>query len=93
MRETRSRTAENGVTGGRYSRSMSSPDRRRRSRSGRLLDALVWGTALGAAAGAVIGAALDGIGPGVGALLGVLVYAPAEALTSLRSEIERLPVG
>jgi hypothetical protein len=36
----------------------------RRSRSGRLLDALVWGTTLGAAAGAVL-------------------YAPAEAVTSM----------
>ena len=41
---------------------MDSPDRRRRSRSGRLLDALVWGAALGAAAGAVLGAAIDGVG-------------------------------
>ena len=62
---------------------MGSPDRRRRSRSGRLLDALIWGTALGAAAGAVLGAAIDGVGAGVGALIGVLVYAPAEALTTL----------
>src|SRR6185295_5694664 len=62
---------------------MESPDRRRRSRSGRLLDALVWGAALGAAAGAVLGAAIDEVGAGVGALIGVLVYAPAEAVTSL----------
>ena len=62
---------------------MGSPDRRRRSRSGRLLDALIWGTALGAAAGAVLGDAIDGVGAGVGALIGVLVYAPAEALTTL----------
>jgi hypothetical protein len=61
---------------------MGSPDRRRRSRSGRLLDSLVWGAALGAAAGAVLGAAVD-IGAGVGALIGVLVYAPAETVTSL----------
>ena len=62
---------------------MGNPDRRRRSRSGRLLDALVWGAALGAAAGAVLGAAIDGVGAGVGALIGVLLYAPAEAFTSL----------
>jgi hypothetical protein len=62
---------------------MGYPDRRRRSRSGRLLDALIWGTALGAAAGAVLGAAIDGVGAGLGALIGVLVYAPAEAFTTL----------
>jgi hypothetical protein len=62
---------------------MGSADRRRRSRSGRLLDALVWGAALGAAAGAVLGAAIDGVGAGLGAVIGVLVYAPAEAFTSL----------
>jgi hypothetical protein len=59
------------------------PDRARRSRSGRLLDALVWGTALGGASGAVLGAAIDGIGAGFGALIGAALYAPAEALTSL----------
>jgi ROK family len=62
---------------------MGSPDRRRRSRSGQLLDSLVWGAALGAAAGAVLGAAVDGIGAGAGALIGVLLYTPAEAVTSL----------
>jgi hypothetical protein len=62
---------------------MGDADRRRRSRSGRLLDALVWGAALGAAAGAVLGAAIDGVGAGLGALIGVLVYAPAEAFTTL----------
>ena len=61
---------------------MASPDRRRRSRSGRLLDSLIWGAALGAASGAVLGAAI-GIGAGIGALIGVLLYAPAEAATSL----------
>jgi hypothetical protein len=55
----------------------------RRSRSGRLLDALIWGTALGAAAGAVLGAAIDGIGAGPGALIGAALYAPAEAFTSV----------
>jgi hypothetical protein len=62
---------------------MGDPDRRRRSRSGRLLDALIWGAALGAAAGAVLGAAIDGVGAGLGALIGVLVYSPAEAFTTL----------
>jgi hypothetical protein len=47
------------------------------------LDSLVWGVALGAAAGAVLGAAIGGIGAGVVALIGVLLYAPAEAVTSL----------
>jgi hypothetical protein len=62
---------------------MSSPDRRRRSRSGRLLDALIWGAALGGASGAVIGDAIDGVGAGAGALIGAALYAPAEALTSM----------
>jgi hypothetical protein len=62
---------------------MGDPDRRRRSRSGRLLDALIWGAILGAGAGAVLGAAIDGVGAGLGALIGVLVYAPAEAFTTL----------
>ena len=72
---------------------MDGADRRRRSRSGRLLDALIWGTALGAAAGAVLGAAIDGVGAGVGALIGVLVYAPAEAFTTLsRGAAEAKPL-
>src|SRR5215217_610078 len=62
---------------------MGSPDRRRRSRSGRLVDSLVWGAALGGAAGAVLGAAIGEVGAGVGAVTGVLLYAPAEASTSL----------
>jgi hypothetical protein len=62
---------------------MGTPDRHRRSRSGRILDALVWGAALGAASGAVLGAAIDGLGPGAGALIGAALYAPAEALTSM----------
>ena len=63
------------------------PDRRRRSRSGRLLDALIWGTALGAASGAVLGDAIEGVGAGAGALIGAALYAPAEALTSMRRSI------
>src|SRR5215204_544130 len=62
---------------------MGSPDRRRRSRSGRLLDALTWGMALGAASGAVLGDAIDGIGAGAGAVIGAALYAPAEALTTM----------
>ena len=63
---------------------MGGPDRRRRSRSGRLLDALIWGAALGAASGAVLGDAIDGVGAAAGAVLGAALYAPAEAITSLR---------
>jgi hypothetical protein len=63
---------------------MGDPDRRRRSRSGRVLDALIWGAALGAASGAVLGDAIDGVGAGVGALIGAALYAPAEAITSIR---------
>jgi hypothetical protein len=62
---------------------MGSPDRRRRSRSGQLLDSLVWGTALGAASGAVLGHAIDGVGAGAGALIGTALYAPAEAITTM----------
>jgi hypothetical protein len=58
-------------------------DRRRRSRSGQLLDALIWGLTLGAASGAVLGDAVDGVGAGVGALIGAALYAPAEAATSM----------
>jgi hypothetical protein len=72
---------------------MGDPDRRRRSRSGRLLDALVWGAALGAAAGAVLGESIDGVGAGLGALIGAVLYAPAEAVTSLsRGEAEVKPL-
>jgi hypothetical protein len=63
---------------------MGTPDRRRRSRSGRLLDALVWGMTLGAASGAVLGDAIDGVGAGVGALIGAALYAPADSITSIR---------
>jgi hypothetical protein len=58
--------------------------RRRRSRSGRLRDALIWGILLGAAGGAAIGGAIDGLGAGWGALIGAALYAPAEVLTTLR---------
>jgi hypothetical protein len=59
-------------------------DRRRRSRSGRVLDALIWGAALGAASGAALGDAIDGIGAGLGAVIGAALYAPAELITSIR---------
>src|SRR5689334_24770043 len=63
---------------------MGAPDRRRRSRSGRLLDALIWGVALGAAGRALLGPAIDGVGAGAGAVIGALLFASTEALTSLR---------
>src|SRR4051794_5610270 len=62
---------------------MADPDRRRRSRSGQLRDAAVWGIALGAASGAVLGDAIDGVGAGVGAVVGAAVYAPAEVITTM----------
>lgn len=72
---------------------MGDADRRRRSRSGRLLDALTWGTALGSASGAALGAAIDGVGPIAGALIGAALYAPAEAVTSMsRSVAEPKPL-
>jgi hypothetical protein len=63
---------------------MAEPDRRRRSPAGRVLDAVIWGAAVGAASGAVLGDAIDGVGAGLGALIGVALYAPAEAITSIR---------
>jgi len=63
---------------------MGDPDRRRRSRSGRLLDALIWGASLGAASGAVLGHAIEGVGGGAGALIGAALIAPAEVITSIR---------
>jgi hypothetical protein len=62
---------------------MATPDRRRRSRSGQRLDALIWGAALGAASGAVLGDAIGGVGAGAGALLGAALNAPAEALATM----------
>jgi hypothetical protein len=63
---------------------MASPDRRRRSRSGQLRDALIWGALLGGAGGAVLGDAIDGLGAGAGALIGAALFAPAEALSRAR---------
>ena len=68
----------------RYFRRMAEPDRRRRSPSGQLRDAVIWGIALGAASGAVIGAAIAGVGAGLGALIGAALYAPLEAITTIR---------
>ena len=81
-REARATQPEaQGIEGGRRWRR--GADLRRRSRSGRLLDALIWGAALGAASGAVLGDAIDGLGAGAGALIGALLFAPAEVVTSL----------
>jgi hypothetical protein len=72
---------------------MGAPDRRRRSRAGRLRDALVWGALLGAAAGTVLGDAIDGVGAVAGAVLGAALLAPAEAFTTLtRGAAEPKPV-
>jgi hypothetical protein len=72
---------------------MQEPDRRRRSRSGRILDALIWATPVGAASGAVLGDAVDAVGAGAGAVIGAALYAPAEALTSItRSPTEPKPL-
>jgi hypothetical protein len=62
---------------------MAEPGGPRRSRSGRILDSVIWGVALGAASGAVLGDAVDGLGAGAGALIGAALYAPAEVFTSL----------
>jgi hypothetical protein len=67
----------------RYCEIVAAPDRRKRSRSGQLLDALIWGAALGAASGAVLGHAIDGLGAGAGAVIGALLYAPTEAVMRL----------
>jgi hypothetical protein len=71
-------------------RGMNGRDRRRRSRAGRLLDALIWGIALGAAAGAVLGDAIEGVGAGAGAVIGAVLYTPAEAVTSLRRGVAEI---
>jgi hypothetical protein len=62
---------------------MAQRDRRRRSRSGQLLDALIWGAVLGAVSGAVLGHAIDGVGAGVGALIGAALNAPAEVVATI----------
>jgi hypothetical protein len=60
-------------------------DRRRRSRSGQLRDAFIWGALLGGAAGAVLGHTVDGVGALLGAVIGVVIYAPLE--TSMRARL------
>jgi hypothetical protein len=67
-----------------YSDVMGAADGRRRSGSGRIFDALLWGLTLGAASGAVLGHAVDGVGAVIGALIGAALYAPAEAITSIK---------
>jgi hypothetical protein len=63
---------------------MSAPDRRRRSRSGRTVDALVWGVVAGGAGGAVLGAAIDGLGAVAGAAIGAVLFATSEAIGAAR---------
>jgi hypothetical protein len=63
---------------------MAEADRRRRTRSGRVLDGAIWGAALGAASGAMLGDAIDGVGAAPGALIGAALYAPAEVIMSIR---------
>jgi hypothetical protein len=63
---------------------MAGQDRRKRSRSQRARDSLIWGVLLGATGGAVLGHALDGVGVLVGALVGVALFAPAEVVATLR---------
>ena len=63
---------------------MGDPGRPRRSPSGRTVDALLWGTALGASSGAVLGDAIEGVGAGTGAVIGAALIAAAEVITSIR---------
>src|SRR3954469_15483369 len=63
---------------------MAAPDRRKRSRSQRIRDALVWGVALGAAGGAVLGAAIDGLGAAAGGRAGGVLFATTEAIGAAR---------
>jgi hypothetical protein len=73
---------------------MADQDRRRRTRSGQIRDALVWGIALGAAGGAVLGDAIDGVGAGLGAVVGAALFAPAEVITTMgRGGGEIKPIG
>src|SRR5215212_1936442 len=68
---------------------MGETDRRRRSRSGRLVDALIWGATLGAASGAVLGGAIGGLGAGPGAVIGAGLFAPDPAITRIRARPAR----
>jgi hypothetical protein len=65
-------------------RAMAVPDRRKRSRSRRIGDALVWGVFAGGAGGAVLGAAIDGLGAGAGAAIGAVLFATTEAVAAAR---------
>src|SRR5262245_20491684 len=65
-----------------YCPAMATESRRRRSRSGQLLDAVIWGGVLGAAAGAVLGDATDGVGAVTGAVIGAVGYAFLQALAT-----------
>jgi hypothetical protein len=62
---------------------MAGQDRRKRSRSGRIVDSLVWGALLGAAGGAVLGHALDGVGAALGALIGAALFTPLEVVATV----------
>jgi hypothetical protein len=62
---------------------MAARNGRRRTRSGQVLDAALWGAVAGAAGGAALGAAIDSVGAALGAVIGAVVYAPAEVLTTL----------
>jgi hypothetical protein len=73
---------------------MTAPDRRRRSRSGRIRDSLVWGVLLGGASGAVLGAGIDGVGAALGAVVGTVLFATAEVVTTMRQGVaEPRPLG
>src|SRR5215211_7801743 len=63
---------------------MGDPGRPRRSPSGRIVDALIWGAALGASSGAVLGDGIEAVGAGTGAVIGAALIAGAEAVTSIR---------
>jgi hypothetical protein len=63
---------------------MVDPGRPRRSPSGRIVDALIWGAALGASSGAVLGDGIEAVGAGTGAVIGAALIATAEAVTSIR---------
>ena len=63
---------------------MGDPGRPRRSPTGRLVDALIWGAALGATSGAVLGDGIEAVGAGTGAVIGAALIAGAEAVTSIR---------
>jgi hypothetical protein len=61
---------------------MAAGDGHRRSPSGRLRDAAVWGVVAGAAGGAALGAGVAGVGAALGAVIGAAIYAPVEVLTT-----------